>query len=157
MVGRPFVSRATTLRATRLPARSRNLALQPASRKGVPCSALRFDPGTPFLDHNIYRCLWRGQMQSGERERAGSSSLTGVNDNHTRLIGKWTSVANMAAAVGAVKAGEHGPGSWGLPVARSGRRCRTWRDRVRALETKRLRPHRGVSLLRFLHGCWVAR
>jgi hypothetical protein len=31
----------------------RNLALQLASRKGVPASPLRFDPGTPFLDQHM--------------------------------------------------------------------------------------------------------
>src|SRR5271165_6970711 len=38
-------------------------------------SPLRFDPGTlPLPRPTHHRCLWRGQMQSGERERAGSSS-----------------------------------------------------------------------------------
>ena len=35
-------------------------------------------------------------MQSGERERAGSSKLTDVNNNYKRLIGRWTYVAKMA-------------------------------------------------------------
>jgi hypothetical protein len=69
-----------------LPARSRDLALRLASRKGVPASPLRFDPGTPFLDQHIYRCLWRGQVQSGERERAGSRKQTDdeQQENHWR-------------------------------------------------------------------------
>jgi hypothetical protein len=69
-------------------------------------------------------------MQSGERERAGSSKLTDVDNNYTGLIENWTYVANMAAEDcrgGERREGRHGPGSWGLPVASSGRRCRTWR------------------------------
>jgi hypothetical protein len=32
-------------------------------------------PGDPLPRPTHHRCLWRGQMQSGERERAGSSKL----------------------------------------------------------------------------------
>jgi hypothetical protein len=47
----------------------------PGPRKGVPASSLRFDPGTPFLDQHIQRCLWQGQLQSADRERAGSNEF----------------------------------------------------------------------------------
>ena len=71
VVGRPFVSRATTPARTRLPARSRDSALRLALRKGVPCSPLRFDPGTPFLDQHIHRCSWSGQCRAARgSERA---------------------------------------------------------------------------------------
>jgi hypothetical protein len=72
----------TTQRTTLLPARCRELALALASRKGVPTPPLRFDPGTPFLDHNIYRCFTAWPVQSGQRERAGSRKTSGRNAQH---------------------------------------------------------------------------
>jgi hypothetical protein len=34
------------------------------SRKGVPAPPLRSEPGTPFLDQHIYRCVGEDQQQS---------------------------------------------------------------------------------------------
>ncbi len=70
-------------------------------RKGVPASPLRSKPGTPFLDPTHHRCSGRGQMQSRERERAGSSKQR-VERNYRsgqrkedEQVGRWRVVGGM--------------------------------------------------------------
>ena len=41
--------------------------------EGGPRLSASLRPGDPLPRPTHHRCLWRGQMQSGERERAGSS------------------------------------------------------------------------------------
>ena len=66
-----------------LPARSRNVPLQLARGRGSP--PLRFaSTRDPLPRPTHHRCLWRGQMQSGERERAGSSSRIDGRDHELR-------------------------------------------------------------------------
>src|SRR5271169_1738310 len=80
--GCPPLSRRGTPASTRLPARSRSLALHLASRKGVPAPPLRFDPGTPFLDQHITDVYGEARCRVVNGERAGSSRLTAVNKNY---------------------------------------------------------------------------
>jgi hypothetical protein len=59
---------------TQLPARSENLALHLVEEGGPRLSA-SLRPGDPLPRPTHHRCLWRGQMQSGEQKRAGSRKL----------------------------------------------------------------------------------
>ena len=96
MSGWPSLSRRDS-RARHPAARSlRECGSAPGPRKGVPASPLRFDPGTPFLDQHNTDVYWRGQMQSGERERAGSSQLMDVSENYERADREVEYVAEVS-------------------------------------------------------------
>ncbi len=64
---------------TLLPARSQNLALRRASRKGVPAYPLRSNPGTPFLDQDKTHFVEERQAQSW----AGASGQQGSGRTRT--------------------------------------------------------------------------
>jgi len=132
---------------TPLPARSGNVALHLARGRGSPPLPLRFDPGTPFLDQHNTNVYWRGQMQSGERERAGSSQLMDGTRTTRALIGKLRFVAEVATGEcrcsesrGSIN-DDRGDGGWRARAV-GGERER----RFQAGQTTRPGPRRGVRV-----------
>jgi hypothetical protein len=117
--------------------------------EGGPRLSASLRPGDPLPRPTHHRCLWRGQMQRVGRERAGSSRLRVKNSNRgaDRDVELDGGVRQKTLGVRTAERGDGRSSDSGWP---------DWASRVRhggvrgpGRQTKRLRPHRGVSLLAF--------
>jgi hypothetical protein len=118
--------------------------------EGGPRLSASLRPGDPLPRPTQHTCLWRGQMQSGGRERAGSSQLMDGTRTTRALIGKLRFVAEVATGEcrcsesrGSIN-DDRGDGGWRAQAV-GGERER----RFQAGQTTRPGPRRGVPLAAF--------
>src|SRR5271155_1817228 len=122
----PPLSRRGTPASPRLPARSRDLALHLASRKGVPASPLRFDPGTPFLDQHITDVYGKARCRVVSRSERAAGRIE--SRTTTKRAPIWTSSYTVGCKTEDCRGGEgdEARGSWvSRQTAQGDRVCRT--------------------------------